>query len=179
MRGTKRHTLTTDELMRLQEEPARKKFKPPIAFTDNSEGEESEDESAGTSHSGSEERATGNEEVEEECGSTEGEDNSDAEGGGAESEEELDVSLPLWDDSDSRFNSSRIAIVPRATKPTPPALTRPAQTQPASFEALGISSALLNALAKMSIKAPTEIQAVCIPPLLAGEWHTSLSLDAY
>ncbi|KAI0723119.1 DEAD-domain-containing protein [Earliella scabrosa] len=33
---------------------------------------------------------------------------------------------------------------------------------------MGISSVLISALAKMSIKTPTEIQAACIPPLLEG-----------
>ncbi|EJF62783.1 DEAD-domain-containing protein [Dichomitus squalens LYAD-421 SS1] len=33
---------------------------------------------------------------------------------------------------------------------------------------MGISSVLTSALAKMYIKSPTEIQAACIPPLLAG-----------
>ncbi|KAI0663254.1 DEAD-domain-containing protein [Cubamyces menziesii] len=33
---------------------------------------------------------------------------------------------------------------------------------------MGISSVLISALTKMSIKAPTEIQAACIPPLLQG-----------
>ncbi|KAI9001394.1 DEAD-domain-containing protein [Trametes punicea] len=33
---------------------------------------------------------------------------------------------------------------------------------------MGISSVLIAALMKMSIKAPTEIQAACIPPLLQG-----------
>ncbi|RPD67353.1 DEAD-domain-containing protein [Lentinus tigrinus ALCF2SS1-7] len=33
---------------------------------------------------------------------------------------------------------------------------------------MGISSVLVSALAKMSIRTPTEIQAACIPPLLAG-----------
>lgn len=34
---------------------------------------------------------------------------------------------------------------------------------------MGISSVLVSALAKMSIKTPTEIQAACIPPLLQGK----------
>ncbi|KAI0326671.1 DEAD-domain-containing protein [Cubamyces sp. BRFM 1775] len=33
---------------------------------------------------------------------------------------------------------------------------------------MGISSVLISALTKMSIKTPTEIQAACIPPLLQG-----------
>ncbi|KAI0774099.1 DEAD-domain-containing protein [Fomes fomentarius] len=33
---------------------------------------------------------------------------------------------------------------------------------------MGISSVLISALAKMSIRTPTEIQAACMPPLLSG-----------
>ncbi|KZT29308.1 DEAD-domain-containing protein [Neolentinus lepideus HHB14362 ss-1] len=39
---------------------------------------------------------------------------------------------------------------------------------PASFASLGVSSVLQNALAQMSIRIPTEIQAACITPLLQG-----------
>ncbi|KAH9904233.1 DEAD-domain-containing protein [Epithele typhae] len=34
---------------------------------------------------------------------------------------------------------------------------------------MGISSVLIGALSKMSIRSPTEIQAACVPPLLQGE----------
>ncbi|KAJ7068212.1 P-loop containing nucleoside triphosphate hydrolase protein [Mycena amicta] len=44
----------------------------------------------------------------------------------------------------------------------------PALTQPTSFAALGISTSLQSALASMSIRTPTEVQAACIPPLLQG-----------
>nr|GAT54082.1 predicted protein [Mycena chlorophos] len=37
-----------------------------------------------------------------------------------------------------------------------------------SFAALGISAPLQTALAAMSIRVPTEVQAACIPPLLQG-----------
>ncbi|KAH7908499.1 P-loop containing nucleoside triphosphate hydrolase protein [Hygrophoropsis aurantiaca] len=37
-----------------------------------------------------------------------------------------------------------------------------------SFEMMNISPALQAALSRMSIRVPTEIQAACIPPLLAG-----------
>lgn len=37
-----------------------------------------------------------------------------------------------------------------------------------SFADLGVSKALVSGLASMSIRHPTEVQAVCIPPLLAG-----------
>ncbi|KAA1473477.1 DEAD-domain-containing protein [Dentipellis sp. KUC8613] len=53
-------------------------------------------------------------------------------------------------------------------KAAPRAPSKPI-TQLTSFSALDISPPLINALSKMSIGAPTEIQAACIPPLLAGE----------
>ena len=45
----------------------------------------------------------------------------------------------------------------------------PKRTPKASFQSFGISPALLAALSGMSITTPTEIQAACIPPILAGE----------
>jgi ATP-dependent RNA helicase DDX49/DBP8 len=39
---------------------------------------------------------------------------------------------------------------------------------PPSFSALGISPPLQAALASMSIRTPTPVQAACIPPLLSG-----------
>lgn len=46
----------------------------------------------------------------------------------------------------------------------------PATEQPTitSFTSFGVSPALVAALASMSIKVPTPVQAACIPPLLAG-----------
>lgn len=163
--------------MRMQEQLARKKFKPHIA--DVSDGEESRDDSTNASHSGSEgefdarSQKTGDDD-EEESGSSEVEEDSEAGSGEAGSnkagsDEAAIVTLPNWDDGDSRFSSSRIGVVPRAIISRQAESAKPARTRPTTFEALDISSALLNALAKMSITAPTEIQAVCIPPLLAGE----------
>jgi ATP-dependent RNA helicase DDX49/DBP8 len=37
-----------------------------------------------------------------------------------------------------------------------------------SFADMGVAPPLNAALARISIRAPTEIQAACIPPLLAG-----------
>lgn len=39
-----------------------------------------------------------------------------------------------------------------------------------SFASLGVSNLLVNALKGMSIKAPTDVQASCIPQLLAGRY---------
>ncbi|KAF7313752.1 hypothetical protein HMN09_00532300 [Mycena chlorophos] len=47
-------------------------------------------------------------------------------------------------------------------------LSAPAPQKITSFAALGISAPLQTALAAMSIRVPTEVQAACIPPLLQG-----------
>lgn len=42
---------------------------------------------------------------------------------------------------------------------------------PVTFKDLGIEPFLIKALAVMSIRAPTGVQAACIPPVLAGKSH--------
>ena len=45
-----------------------------------------------------------------------------------------------------------------------------------SFTDLGVSRQIVSALAAMSIRRPTEVQAACIPPLIAGNaTHSSLA----
>ncbi|KAK0191036.1 DEAD-domain-containing protein [Armillaria mellea] len=53
---------------------------------------------------------------------------------------------------------------PSQPSPAPTAAT----SKTASFSDLGISTTLQAALTSMSIRAPTEVQAACIPPLLSG-----------
>ncbi|KAH9938315.1 P-loop containing nucleoside triphosphate hydrolase protein [Fomitopsis serialis] len=173
MRGTKRHALTTDELMRMQELPARKKFKQQIVDPDHSDGEESIQGhvAASRSESGPSSELEGSDGEEDAEGQRLDDDEENEEDSkDTESSEEEQYAPPTnWDDADSRFGLSRMTVVSRSSKPTQPEAPKPARTRPTSFESLGISSALLNALTKMSIKSPTEIQAACIPPLLAGE----------
>ena len=64
---------------------------------------------------------------------------------------------------------------PRISLPTKPRiedkqrLSKPTTSAPASsFVELGTSKPLVASLAGMSIRTPTEVQAACIPPLLAG-----------
>jgi ATP-dependent RNA helicase DDX49/DBP8 len=45
-----------------------------------------------------------------------------------------------------------------------------------SFAEMGVAHPLHAALARMSIRVPTEVQAACIPPLLAGLFYTTYSL---
>ncbi|TFY61651.1 hypothetical protein EVJ58_g4374 [Rhodofomes roseus] len=84
MRGTKRHALTTDELMRMQEQPARKKFKPYPAIPDDSDAESLADGCGSASHSRSggsseSEGSDGDEENDGEADEGSGEDSEDAE----------------------------------------------------------------------------------------------------
>lgn len=72
---------------------------------------------------------------------------------------------------------SRVSFVPRKTlPPTRKRNSSASNTQKTSFASFGISSTLLTALASMSIRTPTEIQTVCIPPLLQGEFWPSVCL---
>lgn len=48
-------------------------------------------------------------------------------------------------------------------------LTRKGTTNPANFTELGVHASLVTALAVMSIRKPTPVQAACIPQLLKGE----------
>lgn len=56
-----------------------------------------------------------------------------------------------------------------------PALSQSKET----FGSLGVSQVLQNALGSMSIRLPTEIQAACIPPLLAGAYIYILDHISY
>ncbi|KAF8192546.1 P-loop containing nucleoside triphosphate hydrolase protein [Pholiota molesta] len=51
---------------------------------------------------------------------------------------------------------------------SPKRQTSTSASSQSSFASLGISPQLQGALKSMSIKAPTEVQSACIPPLLAG-----------
>lgn len=150
----KRRTLTADDLLRMQEDgPARKR---PFMLEDDSDSEGSVPR-AQSKRRRNREHSSGSESEEEITDDDE------------DSEDEAFPQPNSMPDVDDRF-SSRISIVPKASL----ALARtPLTTQTekaSSFLSFGISSALLGALYKMSIKAPTEIQAACVPPLLQGEF---------
>jgi ATP-dependent RNA helicase DDX49/DBP8 len=65
----------------------------------------------------------------------------------------------------SSLLGSRVTVKPR---PVHRHTLPPGPSKPVTFSSLGISPSLLAALSKMAIRAPTEIQQACIPPLLAG-----------
>jgi ATP-dependent RNA helicase DDX49/DBP8 len=157
--ATKRRTLTTDELMRIQEQPPLKRARlaDVHSFSDESDAEICL--GAGESKSDLNEDED-NVDKDEDEGKDEGEDEEVGKRHGDQDEEMQavkDARSGIFD-----FELSRVRITP--TRPAPLRHSAPAL----SFAALGISPHLLTALSCMSIKTPTEVQAACIPPLLAG-----------
>lgn len=154
---TKRKALTTDDLLRRQEEPDRKRVKlsPPLSIQSDSDelsevitgGDESEDENSSF-----------DEEEDEETR----EDNLD-DGTFDDGEESASEQFPTDSlNEPERFKFSRVKekqIIPQLRE----------KKLPDSFSAFGISNQLQSALTTMSIRTPTEVQAACIPPLLAGK----------
>ncbi|SRR5260221_8894411 len=71
-------------------------------------------------------------------------------------------------DQQSFVVEDRLTSVRPSKTQTPPSVPT-SKTRQTTFASLGISSPLQGALTGMSIKVPTEVQAACIPPLLAGK----------
>jgi len=149
--GSKRRTLTTDDLMRRQEVGPRKRLKPIR--------DEDEDSLRGFDGLASAEDSQSD-------GLSvpdEGEDSEDSQPGIPVSNTEEDGTIP------SRFSSKprqgavakETTVLPHVSSPPPP-----------TFAGMGVSSSLITAMNKMSIRTPTEIQAACIPPLLDGMYFT-------
>lgn len=168
MAATKRKALTTDDLMRMQEDgPSRKRARQILLDSDDSEAELLQVPTT----FGSE----GENEESDDEGSVSGSDLEDVKEED-ENENDEDVTLPtklrlpMEADADSDdAGTSRVSSMPRKSFQ---AVQKPLTASPirqSSFEALGIAPSLLVALAKMSIRLPTDIQAACIPPLLQGE----------
>ncbi|EIM88369.1 DEAD-domain-containing protein [Stereum hirsutum FP-91666 SS1] len=89
-----------------------------------------------------------------------------------ESDEEAASSHAPWKSLDAESTlTSRIALKPKSSTSRLPDQQN-LKTSPqknATFASLDISPPLISALSKLAIRAPTEIQLACIPPLLAGE----------
>ena len=167
----KRRDLTTDDLLRMQEDgPARKRRKEAFILD---EGEDSDSEEAPTHRP-----HVGGDVDDSEFGSgsnsesREDESEEEREGKGAASDSDSDgpAVVPAMTDDQDDVSSSRISIVPRTSFTIPRKSLAATAKQSTSFASMGISSTLLAALSKMSIRNPTEIQAACIPPLLQGEF---------
>ena len=88
--------------------------------------------------------------------------NSDPENGSTEGPNDREKSSIMADD--------RITSLRRITKKSEPSNQSSLTTAQATFASLGVSLPLQKALKGMSIKVPTEVQAACVPPLLAGKW---------
>ena len=179
MAGSKRRAFTADDLMRIQEGPLRKRLRLGDADEEELEFEDSVSEDGveevdGVDHSQEEDEGSGSDSEEDGEGDEDGSED-EAQRLGDESDVSQNAVPPISitqdedDETDTRFASSRISFKPRAANPT--ALQAPLRVKPlpSSFETMGISTVLISTLAKMSIRSPTEIQAACIPPLLAGE----------
>jgi hypothetical protein len=162
----KHDELTTDDLLKLQEGYPSKKFRLSTIISDSGHSAGS-DESDSTAPSS-------------------GDDSSDQEGSQEDAESISDqlndeqferdrLELGTIEDSGrlklSRHTDSISTSTPRPTQ-IPEQLIR-------SFSDMGVSSALESTLHRMSIHTPTEIQAACIPPILAGANWWSETLPRY
>ncbi|KAJ4466538.1 P-loop containing nucleoside triphosphate hydrolase protein [Lentinula aciculospora] len=148
MSMAKRKILTSDDLLRRQEQYHSKKIK-----LSDGNVEDDNPSDASTSSSGSVRSALESNRQEDDS------DSSDKEIGRSEGDT-LNLQVP------ERVSMNRLRLPQRIEDGNAPhkAKTRP----PSSFSELGISLAIQNALKAMSIHTPTEVQASCIPPLLAG-----------
>jgi ATP-dependent RNA helicase DDX49/DBP8 len=150
---SKRRTPTTDDLLRMQEEPQKRHKKLSRAQRD-------EDQDSDVGEDGlapEDERDAGGE---WESGVDE---STDSETGKESPLVELGR-IGRLNESSSLFGS-RVSVKPRHVHRH---TSSPGAGKPVTFSSLGISPPLLSALSKMAIHAPTEIQQACIPPLLAG-----------
>ena len=171
MTRLKRRELTVDDLMRMQEGPRRKRIRlgdtdeEGLGVPDFSSGDEAEPNDRGRDE---EHSRSGSEEGESDSGSRPADENDIAQ----HVAPPISINRDQEDEEvDSRFASSRISFKPRFTDPNTLRVPLRAKPLPTTFETMGISSVLVSALAKMSINAPTEIQAACILPLLEGEFE--------
>lgn len=137
---TKRRALTTDDLMRRQEEPVRKKLRR-TPITELHDGSSTEDSSTG-SRASFDGHETGEEDLGDEIGSHDGSEDISERGQTLGTLPEL---------SSSRVQSSKPCLPIKSNAPL--------KEQPSSFLSLGVSNDLQAALSAMSIRTPTEVQA--------------------
>jgi len=144
LRG-KRQAHTTDDLMRRQELGPRKRQKRPI--------DEDEDSLRGSDPaSGEDSQPEGLSVLDE------GEDSQDS-----------TSDIPMRGGEEETIVPSRFSFKSRQGTIAKQNTVLPhVSPLPLTFARLGTSSSLVSAMNKMSIRTPTEIQAVCIPPLLDG-----------
>lgn len=159
---SKRRTPTTDDLLRMQEEPQKRHKRPYFLHGDEDEDNDvGEDDDFDSSESAQEDRGVEWDGVEWEAGVEESTDSEI----GKESSLIDDDPIGRLDESSSPLRS-RVDVKPRLVHQR---RLSSGAGKPVTFSSLGISPPLLSALSKMAIRAPTEIQQACIPPLLAGQ----------
>jgi ATP-dependent RNA helicase DDX49/DBP8 len=153
---SKRREITTDDLMRLQEGPPRKRVKLLEELSDDHS-----DASGSVSDAAASEGALSYHDGEGPM--EDGVEDEEAEDGVSSDDEDGAVAAAAPAPS-----VSRVTAIPRVQQPARAVSTQKISGA-TSWLDLSVSSALHAALLSMSIRTPTEIQSACIPPLLAGE----------
>lgn len=160
--------LTTDDLLKLQEGPPSKRirFSSPLSL-DPRPSVGINDESSSAS-SGPEDDPTDQEDSQDETDSFPGKvDDEQIDSNRLQSKTAIENSgrLKLYRTSPISAHTPRLAQAPKHS---------------ITFGDMGISSVLEAALRRMSIHKPTEIQAACIPPILAGAvWWSADSVPDF
>lgn len=169
----RKHELTTDDLLKLQEGPPSKKIRVSTSVSvDSGHFVGNNDSESGSTASSS----PGDDSTDQEEDS---QDDADSFLGQVDEEQTESDRLEL---GGAMEDSGRLKL-PR-TNPIPTRTRGLAQTSMhsiKSFNNMGISSALEAALHRMSIYTPTEVQAACMPPILAGAswWSEDSTLEHF
>lgn len=158
--------LSADDLLRRIEEPRRKRRKlqtDELEDVDSDAAHETDED-----EDGKQQRISRHDDDDDSEEETEEED-SDVMSGSEEEDEETEEEVPTRTlpavESLQRISMSFRTRIPE-NLPLPKSS---APKSPTSFAELGASKALVASLSSMSIRAPTEVQAACIPPLIDGE----------
>jgi ATP-dependent RNA helicase DDX49/DBP8 len=160
--GRKRRVLTADDLLRRQEEPLEKRSKISSLLEFDDLNETNSDETL-EEELENDELQRGEMRDRRNMVDEEGDDALvDGEGTDPSTSGESNFGFPIHMDGKDRFDLQRVK--PRTIVPQ-----RPPKPTGATFASLGVSAPLQASLAAMSIRTPTEVQAACIPPLLAGQ----------
>lgn len=163
----KRRELTTDDLLRQTEEPHRKKQRVAENLRDTGRVDWEAGDNSGISDEGSED--TNDIQGSEEAETTELEDEkegNDSEDSQVDSDKSEGEERVPFSDTGGILLGKKLSLGNIINHTTQKPAATNAQT--ASFASFGIATPLLAALNSMSIKAPTSVQAACIPPLLQG-----------
>jgi ATP-dependent RNA helicase DDX49/DBP8 len=171
-KGTKRH-LTADDLLRLQEQPSRKKVKTLSAPSTSRLGSSGQRDSDSESDQGDFSEGVHDYQPPIHMHLQENGENEDSEDDdeGRTRREHVQEDLHSSSDEDEETRAYAAPAIDRfasAFKKCNKGPELSLSKSASSFRDLGISSVLQGALASMSIKLPTEVQSACIPPILAG-----------